>query len=306
MLDIFTEQNEVLIKDGIANLYWFRGDLKKAWLRAGVPVATCNEIATAKDEKDQPLSKRRQMDRLYEQLRGSDFNLRVKISREFVRNLVEHKNFVPQDPKHRIEVAERAALKLREEIAAQDSQNEKRKQVKKAAAPAAPTYHQELELVREAFEKASALDPHARGYALERVFNDLMRASKTPVEAPFSLKGEQIDGAIKYDSRYYLAELKWLAGKAEPKNIGEFYFKVDGRMGACGIFIAMNGYTDGVLETLPRGKELKVILLDGNHLANVIYGMYTFQQLLDHAIRCATLEGKLYCPHKISDSAILP
>ena len=37
MFDVFTEQIEVLIKDGIANLYWYKGDLQKAWLRAGVP-----------------------------------------------------------------------------------------------------------------------------------------------------------------------------------------------------------------------------------------------------------------------------
>lgn len=36
MFDVFTEQIEVLIKDGIANLYWYKGDLQKAWLRAGV------------------------------------------------------------------------------------------------------------------------------------------------------------------------------------------------------------------------------------------------------------------------------
>jgi hypothetical protein len=76
--------------------------------------------------------------------------------------------------------------------------------------------------------------------------------------------------AIKYESNYYLIELKWVADKLEPKHIGAFHYKVEGKIGARGIVIAMNGYTSGVLETLPKGKELKIILLDGNHLANVI------------------------------------
>lgn len=33
MFDVFTEEIEVLLKDGIANLYWFKRDLHKAWLK---------------------------------------------------------------------------------------------------------------------------------------------------------------------------------------------------------------------------------------------------------------------------------
>ena len=226
--------------------------------------------------------------------------LRLKISREFVRILIEHRNFVPQDPKHRIDIAERAALKLRELIAAQESECERQRRGRQQSANEKQiSYEQQLTAVRGSFEGAMALPPQQKGYALEKIFTQLMLASKIPVEAPFSLKGEQIDGAIKYDSHYYIVELKWQAGKMEPKDIGAFYFKVEGRMGARGIAIAMAGYTDGVMETLPRGKELTVLLLDGNHLANVIYGHYTFQQLLEHAISNASLKGQLYCSHRI-------
>ena len=48
MFDVFTEQIEVLIKDGIANLYWYKGDLQKAWLRAGVPNASRIEFLLRK------------------------------------------------------------------------------------------------------------------------------------------------------------------------------------------------------------------------------------------------------------------
>lgn len=301
MFDVFSEQIEVLLRDGIANLYWYRADLKKAWLRAGVPEFMCDEIAELKDEENRPLSKRRQMDRLYEKLRDEDYNLRLRISREFVRTLVEHKNFVPQDTRHRIENAERAALKLRAEISAQQSEQEQNNRIRRETSAAiARTYDQELRTLRESFEKALGMAPQARGYALERIFNELMKISGIPVEEPFSNKGEQLDGAIKFDGKYYIVELKWFADKLEPKHIGAFYFKVDGKMDARGIVIAMNGFTDGVLETLPKGKELKVILLDGNHLANVIYGQYTFKALMEHAVRCASLNGQLYCAHRVA------
>ncbi len=56
---------------------------------------------------------------------------------------------------------------------------------------------------------------------------------------------------------------------------------------------------DGAIATLPKGKELKVLLLDGNHLANVIYGLYKFQELLEHDIRQVSLRGEIYCAHNL-------
>lgn len=300
MLDVFTEELEVLIKEGLANLYWFKGDLRKAWLRAGVALPLCDEVSRLKDEQGRPLTKRGQMDALYERLRGLDFAQRLRISRDFVRILAEHANFVPQDPKHRIELAERAALKLRAAIASQAAMHEDKERIRRNAATTAQlTYDQELSRVREGFELAQKLTPQQRGYELERIFVDLMRISQIHVEEPFRNTGEQLDGAIKHEGSYYIVELKWFAKKLEPKHVGAFYYKVDGKMAARGLVIAINGFTDGVLATLPTGKEIKVLLLDGNHLANVIYGHYSFQQLLNHAIRHATLKGVLYCPHNI-------
>lgn len=300
MFDVFTEELEVLIKEGLANLYWFKGDLRKAWLRAGVTLNLCDEIGRLKDDQGRGLTKRGQMDALYERLRHEAFAIRLRISREFVRTLVEHTSFVPQEPRHRVELAERAALKLRAAIALQSAaQDQKDRTRRQAAATVQPTYEQELARVRNAFEVAHGLAPQSKGYELERIFVDLMRISRIQVEQPFKNVGEQLDGAIKHDGTYYIVELKWFAEKLEPKHVGEFYFKVDGKMGARGLMIAINGFTNGVLATLPVGKELKVMLLDGKHLSGVVYGHYTFQQLLNHAIRHATLKGVLYCPHQI-------
>lgn len=130
-----------------------------------------------------------------------------------------------------------------------------------------------------------------------------MQISGIPVEEPFRIAGEQLDGAIKYDGHYYLLELKWTADKSDPKEIGHFYFKVEGKMQARGLFVSMSGFTDGAIATLPKGKDLKILLLDGQHVANVIYGMYKFQELLEHAIRQASLKGEIYCAHNLGSSA---
>lgn len=301
MFDVFTEEIEVLIKDGIANLYWYKGDLHKAWVRSGVPPHLQSSIASLKDGEGHDLTKRKQMDLLYEQLRNFEYNRRLEISRNFVRVLIGHQRFTPQNEKHRIEVAERAALKLKEIISIQVRDREQRESLKrKSAATALQSYELKLHALYLDFQACHNLSPQKKGYALEKLFTELMRISGIPVQEPFKITGEQFDGAIKYEGHHYLIELKYTEEKTDPKEIGHFYYKVDGKFEAKGFFISMNGFTTGVLESLPRGKELKVLLLDGIHLTNVLHGHYRFQQLLDHAIANASLRGNIYCSHNIT------
>ena len=126
-----------------------------------------------------------------------------------------------------------------------------------------------------------------------------MGISGIPVQDPFRIVGEQIDGGVEYDGHYYLIELKWTEEKIGPADIGSFYYKIDGKLDSRGIMISMGGYTDGVLEGLPRGKKIKILLLDGIHFSNVIFGFYTFQELLEHCISHAAYKCELYCSHEI-------
>jgi len=125
MFDIFTEEIELTIKSGIANLYWYHGDLKKAWLRGGVDRTTCDSLFSKRQADGSKFTKRLLMDMLYEQLRTSGFNRRLEISRNFVRFLVEHQSFVPQADGHRIEIAEHCALKLKAVIEDQKKERER-------------------------------------------------------------------------------------------------------------------------------------------------------------------------------------
>lgn len=300
VFDVFTEEVEVLVKDGIASLYWYKADLHKAWLRSGVSAALRNEILLLRGDDGQELTKRRQMDELYLRLRTGEYERRLEVSRSFVRILAEQKSFTPQSEKHRIETAERCALKLRELIRQQDKDRENNERIKTSTTNASrDTREIMLNELKLRFTEAHGLEPQRKGYALESLFTDLMRFSGIPVEEPFRIAGEQLDGAIKFDGHYYLVELKWTAGKTDPKELAHFYLKVDGKFQARGVFLSMSGFTEGAISTLPRGKELKILLLDGTHFANVIYGIYKFQELLEHAVKQASLKGEIYCTHTL-------
>jgi hypothetical protein len=296
MIDVFTEEIEVQIKKGISNLYWFLGDLEKAWLRASVDSSLTTKLFAIRQEDGSKLSKRQLMDLLYKNIRDSDFNRRLEVSRNFVRFLVEHKNFVPQSKNHRIDIAETASLKLKEIIERQRQQAEYNQQIRKKAKESKQIdYEQELFRVRDLFLEAEKLSGQERGYAFEKVFVELMKISGIPVEEPFRIVGEQIDGAIKYGGHYYLIELKWTKSKSAHKEISSLYLKVEGKLDARGIFISMNGYSNEIIESLPKGKKLTTLLLDGMHISNVIFGRYTFQELMEHSISQASLKAEIYC-----------
>lgn len=300
MFDEFNDEIELEIKSGMENLYWFKNDLKKAWITSGISPSFCEHLFARTNEQNKGLSKRELMDCLYEELRKTDKRNRDDISRNFVKILLERRNFVAQKPEHRIEIAKNCSLRLRQLYEQKQKEKEYWEQVRKKEQEAIEQdYHSQLLKLREKFNQINRLAGAKRGYALEDLFVDLMKISRIPVEEPFRNVGEQIDGAIKYDGHYYLIELKWQKEPINQTEIGGLRMKVDGKMESRGIFIAMNGYSQEALTSLIKGKDLVILLLDGRHLTNVICGFYTFKELLEHAIRQASLKGEVYCSHTI-------
>jgi hypothetical protein len=299
LLDVFTEEIELQIKQGLANLYWYHNDLKKAWLRAGVSTSLCNQLLNIRTKEGRKLTKRELMDKLYEETRILDYNKRLEMSRNFVRILIEQQDFSPQNLNHRIDIAERYALKLKNTYLLQ-KRNLERNTLRRNVKDAQKAPDLKIDDIQNKFIKSTQLKPQKRGYELESIFTDLMMINNIPVQKSFKIEGEQVDGAIKYDSHYYLVELKWTENKISQAEIASLFLKVEGKLEARGIMISMNGYSKQVLNSLPRGKELKVILLDGLHLTNVIYGNYSFKELLEYAVEEATLRSNIYCEHNLN------
>ena len=183
MFDVFTEEVEVLIKDGIANLYWYKADLHKAWLRSNVLPEVRVEIVSLKSEDGKDLSKRQQMDALYERLRLGEYNRRLEISRNFVRILIEHIGFTPQNEKHRVEIAERCALKLKELLRNQENKRETHGVIRKSIEKN-PIQIYDLKLIelQSKFVEANSFPPQKKVYALEKLFMDMMRISSIQVD----------------------------------------------------------------------------------------------------------------------------
>jgi len=54
------------------------------------------------------------------------------------------------------------------------------------------------------------MTPQQRGYAFEELVLDLARHEGVPCWPPYRPKGEQVDGLLQLDGRYFLIEASWL------------------------------------------------------------------------------------------------
>lgn len=300
MFDVFTDEIEFLIKEGISNLYWYKGDLEKCLIRAGVDARTAREIRNRTNTDGQPITKRQIMDDLYIEFRGREKNRRIEVSRNLARTLMEHKNFVSENSGHKIDIAERCSLKL-QKIA----QEQRLEQKKKEAARIAKSNQAEEDIftsrekIRARFYAAMSLEPQARGYELEQIVYELARAHHLRATQPYEIDGEQMDGTIHFDGHTYLVECKWTNSKSNRSDIDPLYSKALGKLGGLGILVSMNGYTEEAVRSLPSGKEIRVILLDGKHLIGVIDGIYSLTVLLEHALHAASAKAVVYSDYDI-------
>jgi len=133
-----------------------------------------------------------------------------------------------------------------------------------------------------------------RGYALESLLHELARVSSLDVTEAFRERGEQIDGAIKYDGEHYLIEAKWQDKAAANESVYQFAGKVEGKMYGRGLFISIHGFSDHVVSSLVAGKAIKTVFIDGADLILVLEELLTFTQMLDCKIKAAQTRGLIY------------
>ncbi|MCT4620787.1 MAG: restriction endonuclease [Marinisporobacter sp.] len=133
-----------------------------------------------------------------------------------------------------------------------------------------------------------------RGYHFEKFITELVRSNNIEVTESFKIKGEQIDGSLKYDGEHYLLEMKWHDNRSSTEPLYKFAHKVEGKMYGRGIFISVNGFSSDSVNALKLGKTTKTILIDGQDIFIVLEGLYTFQELLNEKIKAAQTRGNIY------------
>lgn len=155
-------------------------------------------------------------------------------------------------------------------------------------------YNQYINLYQGKDEFGSSISLQQRGYLLENFLRDLFIHESIGVSDPIKIRGEQIDGSIKFDGENYILEAKWHDTLTASNALYQFAYKVEGKFYGRGIFISVNGFSKDSVEALVNGKALNSILVDGADLILVVEGIFSFTEILDNKIKAAQTLGKIY------------
>lgn len=155
-------------------------------------------------------------------------------------------------------------------------------------------HNQFINLYQGKDSSGKSISLQQRGYLLENFLKDLSIYESLTVSDPIKLRGEQIDGTIKYDGENYILEAKWQDNLTASDALYQFAHKVEGKLYGRGIFISINGFSSDSVDALVKGKALNTILFDGADIILVLEGLFTFNEILDRKIKAAQTMGKIY------------
>lgn len=126
-----------------------------------------------------------------------------------------------------------------------------------------------LEQARSKFYRLfGETDAAKRGRLLEPVMSELLTVSGIQIREPFTLSGpgdrgivEQVDGVIELDSRYFLVEIKWLAGNLGKEDASLHLVRVYHRPSGHGLFISATPFTEGALTVCTEALQKERIIV---------------------------------------------
>ncbi|AEA29011.1 hypothetical protein Psed_6947 (plasmid) [Pseudonocardia dioxanivorans CB1190] len=146
----------------------------------------------------------------------------------------------------------------------------------------------------------STAEIQQRGYALEGLIADLFELHDFQYRRAYRLAHEQIDGSFHFRGFTYLVEAKWEANPPTFSDIAKLKANLDGKAESTrGLFVAMAGYDDNVLEHMVevfRRSPNNLVLVDGQDLIMIFEGRLALVDALIAKIDAAEQEGKVWYP----------
>lgn len=201
------------------------------------------------------------------------------------------KNTAKKNITHLKQLQEIRDYKIKQERQKRDERERKSQEVKTTISDLNKIF---LNLFNGKDDTNKPINLQQRGYLFEDFLKNLFLFEKIKVTEPFKIKGEQIDGAIKYDGEHYIIEAKWNDKLSASNDLYQFAQKVEGKMYGRGIFISVNGFSSDSVYALQMGKALRTVLIDGGDIVSATEGMYSFTEMLDNKIKAAQTMGRIY------------
>ena len=295
----FPDDIKGCMKDCILSIFWAREKIYDFFVGAGCTPADLKRVKNFKEENiargamadlvfaglaeraDQGLGQFRAM--LQSLINWSHFDPYYFDKLKKLDRAVAEKNI-----KHLKQLAEIRDARIEEDRARRELQEAERQNPQKTLSALRVRF---LELFSQ---NASVKEKQRRGYELEEILLELAKLSGLTVSEPFRNKGEQIDGAFKFEGENYLIEAKWQDKAASNEPLLQFAGKTEGKMYGRGIFVSVNGFSADAVELLIKGRAIKTILIAGEDLILVFENHLSFAQMIDKKIAAAQKSGDIY------------
>lgn len=175
----------------------------------------------------------------------------------------------------------------------------KLKEQLKALKPALyPNEPDELAELLLAFQELKEMqDVHRRGFLFQDFLNRFFTYYQIGIKKPFQRNegAEQIDGAFELSGWYYLVECRWRKKLADTREIDGLQGQVS-RSGkqTMGLFVSVNGWSEGAVATLPLHPEKAVILVNGSDIEDCLTHGGNFLDFLKEKIAQASTNSKFH------------
>ena len=112
-----------------------------------------------------------------------------------------------------------------------------------------------------------------RGFLLEDLLERIFSLYEIPTQKSFRRNGggEQIDGAFKLESWFYIIECKWTQKLTDIRQLDSLSGKIS-RSGkqTLGLFLSINGWSENVRPLLKQNSDKSIILMDSYDLRCVL------------------------------------
>ncbi len=284
------------MKNCLLSLFWARKDIYGFFKDHDCGK---NGLRPIENFKTDELSRSVMVDRVFEQL-AARTDEGIGIFRAMLQSLTSWESFDPYyfDKLKKLDrdTAERNIAHLNQLTEIRDAKIKEDRRRREAADTEKQRPQHDLPQLREQFLSlhSGSLPANKRGYALEELLANLARVESLEVNDPFRVKGEQIDGTIKYDGEHYLVEAKWQEKEASNEPVYQFVGKVEGKMYGRGLFVSVHGFSDNVIQSIVSGKAIKTIFVDGEDIILVLEELLSFRDMLDTKVKAAQTKGLIY------------
>lgn len=132
----------------------------------------------------------------------------------------------------------------------------------------------------------------ARGRKLEKILHAMLEEAGLSPRLAYRPKGEEIDGSFVIADRTMLLEAKWTSSPQPASALYQFNGKISGKLaGTIGVFVSMSGVSPDAIDALIAGKQLNLILMDGDDLRAIARDDISIDTAIRAKLRVAAETG---------------